>query len=238
VDESIWAVWFDLAEEEKDAHLRWLHGEYLPELDASRGIAWTAHYELHPEFFAKSRSRHTFTKDPVGQAVDHLVLVGATSSAMFFDDRSPVLEKNQSAETQRRLPQRKEVRWLIGREDFRLNGPEYAQADLGGAPSECIQMGSFNVNSPEAEIGLGQWYQALRCPQFSRSGSCIRMRKLLSVAGWARHSVLYEFTSNEERARNLEGDRDIANNQWGESLLKHTIHSPGSPVIGLRAYPE
>jgi len=237
LDEGIWAVWFDLDKKVKASHLKWLHKTYLPEIIARPGIAWAAHYELHPEVYAKQRARLTHTDDPVGQAMEHLVLVGAASSNVFFHGESPIETKNQSPETRTRLAERREVRWLISKEEFRVNGPDYGTSMPGGVTSACIQMGSFNMTSPELEIGLGQWYEQLRYPEFAKSASCRRMRKLLTVAGWAKHSVIYEFTSNEERAKNMENTGTHAV-KWGEKVIAQTVHSPGSPVIGFRKWPK
>jgi uncharacterized membrane protein YfcA len=65
----------------------------------------------------------------------------------------------------------------------------------------------------------------------------IDLRKLLGVAGWAKHAVIYEFTSNEDRAKNMEntGTHKV---QWGEDVIAQTVHSPGSPVIGFRKWPK
>lgn len=238
MDEGIWATWFDLSNKVKSSHIKWLQNTYLPEISARPGVAWAAYFELHPEIYTKQRSRLTHTKDPIGQAMNHLVLVGAASPNLFFHADSPVDKKNQSKETRARLAEREEVRWLIAKEEYRVNGPEYKVSVPGGAPGPCIQFGSFNMATTESEIGLGQWYEQLRYPQFARSGSCIRMRKLLGVAGWAKHAVIYEFTSNEERAKNMEGASDSAHNPWGEKIIAQTVHSPGSPVIGIRKWPK
>jgi len=237
VDEGIWAVWFDLNKKVRASHIKWLHNTYLPEISARPGIAWAAHYELHPEIYAKQRSRLTHTKDSVGQASEHLVLVGAAAPNVFFHASSPLDKKNQSKETRARLAERLETRWFVSKEEFRVNGPDYGDSIPGGGPSACIQMGSFNMTSPELEIGLGKWYEQLRYQEFAKSGSCRRMRKLLVVAGWAKHSVIYEFTSNEERAKNMEhtGTHAVA---WGEKVIAQTVHSPGSPVIGFRKWPK
>ena len=46
MDQAIWATWYDLPEDlpdgGRDEYLDWLHGEYLPELQARPGIAWYA----------------------------------------------------------------------------------------------------------------------------------------------------------------------------------------------------
>jgi hypothetical protein len=237
VDEGIWAVWFDLDSKVKASHLKWLHQTYLPEVAARPGIAWAAHYELHPEIYSKQRDRLTHTSEPIGQALQHLVLVGAASANIFFHPASPTERKNQSKETRDRLAERTEVRWLISVEEYRVNGPEYHTSVPGGVPGACIQMGSFNMTSPEAEIGLGQWYEQLRYPEFAKTASCVRMRKLLGVAGWAKHAVLYEFTSNEDRAKNMEGGGG-SHNEWAEKIIAETVHTPGSPVIGFRKWPK
>jgi hypothetical protein len=238
VDEGIWATWFDLNSKVRASHIKWLQNTYLPEISALPGIAWAAYYELHPEIYTKQRNRLTHTKDPIGQASQHLVLVAAASPNIFFHQNSPLEKKNQSKETRARLAERQEVRWLITKEEYRVNGPEYQVSVPGGTPGPCIQMGSFNMTTPDSEIGLGQWYEQLRYPQFARTPSCITMRKLLGVAGWAKHAVLYEFTSNEERAKNMEGASDSAHNPWGEKIIAQTVHSPGSPVIGFRKWPK
>ena len=238
MDEGIWATWFDLNSKVRSSHIRWLHGTYLPEICARPGIAWAAHYELHPEIYKKQRSRLLHTDEPVGQALQHLVLVGASSPNIFFHEVSPLEKKNQSKETRARLAEREESRWLVTSEEHRVNGPEYDISVPGGVPGACIQMGSFNMMTPESEIGLGKWYEQLRYPEFARTSSCIRMRKLLGVAGWAKHAVLYEFTSNEERAKNMEGSGGTSHNEWGEKIIAKTVHSPGSPVIGLRQWPK
>ena len=107
-------------------------------------------------------------------------------------------------------------------------------------------MGSFNMATAESEIGLGKFYEQLRYPEFAKSPGSRRMRKLLGVAGWAKHALIYEFTSNEERAgspvyqsirKNMAqtGTHPV---QWGEKVIGQTIHAPGSPVIGFRKWPK
>ena len=36
----------------------------------------------------------------------------------------------------------------------------------------------------------------------------------------------------------MEGQHDSAHNEWGEKIIKQTVHSPGSPVNGLRKWPK
>ena len=94
-------------------------------------------------------------------------------------------------------------------------------------------MGSYRMTSPETEIAHREWYAQYRLPKLGRMPGCIRMRKLVGIAGWAKHAVLYEFTSLEERARNIEKPYD----EWTARAVKATIHAPGSPCVGERTWP-
>ncbi len=101
-------------------------------------------------------------------------------------------------------------------------------------------MGSFRVRSVEEEFDLAAWYAQYRFPAMARMAGCIRTRKLVSVAGWAKHSVLYEFTSLEARHENFQKheSRALDEKNWSNKIVKYTIHAPGSPSVGIRIWPE
>ena len=44
MNEAIWATWYDLPDEGREANLAWLHAHYLPFLTQQPGYAWAAHY--------------------------------------------------------------------------------------------------------------------------------------------------------------------------------------------------
>jgi hypothetical protein len=74
----------------------------------------------------------------------------------------------------------------------------------------------------------------------AQASSCIAARKLLSVSGWAKHSILYEFTSLEGRMKDFEeGHEELALDpkQWTGRIARTTIHAPGSPTVGERIWP-
>ena len=234
MDDGIWANWYDLDDEDKDSHLTWLHETYLPEIVSLPGIAWAAHYALDDTIYKGPRERLTHTDDSIGQGIQYLVLVGATTPHVFFHTRSPVFVANQSKETQDRLAQRRESRFLIATEEARVTGPDYDKAIPGGTPGPAIQMGSYRMTTPEAEIGIGEWYAQFRLPKLARTPGCLRVRKLVGIAGWAKHAILYEFTSLEDRRQNIEKPYD----EWTARAVKSTIHAPGSPAVGARTWPS
>ena len=66
-------------------------------------------------------------------------------------------------------------------------------------------------------------------------------RKLVSVAGWAKHSILYEFISAEAHWKYfIDGLDEYAgkNLDWTVEVINSTIHAPGSPSVGHRLWPE
>jgi hypothetical protein len=69
---------------------------------------------------------------------------------------------------------------------------------------------------------------------------CVRVRKLLSVAGWAKHAILYEFVSADARRtiwNSLRADRNRDRDRFW-SIGPKTVHAPGSPTLGERTFPE
>jgi hypothetical protein len=75
----------------------------------------------------------------------------------------------------------------------------------------------------------------------SQMSACVRTRKLLCVAGWAKQGVLYEFESLEARlkiyekpheSKVLDPARPIGTN------VQSRIYPPGSLFIGARIWPS
>ena len=132
------------------------------------------------------------------------------------------------------------LRTVIFTEAARVNGPEPREFGPGSGPGPAIQMGSFRMRTPEEEFDLGRWYAQYRLPFMARMPGCIAARKLCGVAGWAKHSVLYEFTSLEARLRNFEEPHEalaLDSTRWESKVIAGTVHTPGSPFIGERIWP-
>jgi hypothetical protein len=69
---------------------------------------------------------------------------------------------------------------------------------------------------------------------------CIAARKLLCVAGWVKHAILYEFTSLEARMNEFEEPHEalaLDPGEWTGRVVRYTIHTPGSPLVGARTWP-
>ena len=90
------------------------------------------------------------------------------------------------------------------------------------------------------ELELARWYRQERFPRLSVTEGMIQGRKLLSLAGWPKHGVLWEFTSMEDSESSFEprfGAADRQENWQGRHVLEFVIHAPHGPHAGRRIWP-
>jgi len=76
-------------------------------------------------------------------------------------------------------------------------------------------------------------------PALGKLNGCVALRKLVSVTGWAKHGVVYEFTSLDVRniAMKEMGSLYPDMTEWTERFIPHLTHAYGSPHIGVRLWP-
>ena len=244
MDQSLSIVWYDLPEAARDAYLSWLHGTHLHRLQKKPGVMWAAHYAVH-RYDIPARIRHTQDKSvPAGN--DYFLILGAASSHVFSPDVDTYLKpgargegSDLTAEDRKMLALRSNERVSIMTEEARTDGPEIKSRPDGTAPAPCIQLGSFNGNDQAAEDELLAWYARWRMPALGKLPGCVAVRKLVSVSGWARHGVMYEFASLDARSEGMKqmGLLYPEMMAWTERFIPTLTHAPGSPHIGLRLWP-
>jgi len=243
MDQAIWATWYDLPEGDKQNYLNWLHQCHLPELLQRPGYIWAAHYEITGGGESMQVISDRLVRpdeNEIGGGTNYVVLVAAASPHVFFKPCVLDVFADMDSTSKEMLALRQGGRTNIFIEEARLNGPEFDQMAPGTTPGPAIQMGSFRVRSLEEEFDLGCWYAQYRFPAMARMPGCIATRKLVSVVGWAKHAVLYEFTSLEERLNAFEKHEALGLNdtEWTNRIHEYTIHVPGSPSIGKRIWPQ
>jgi hypothetical protein len=135
------------------------------------------------------------------------------------------------------LAMRQDGRVCTLAEEAKANGPDGARRDGALTLAPCIQIGSFNAEGCEDE--LMSWYGDWRIPALSTLPGCIAIRKLVSTAGWAKHVVLYEFTSFEAHAEHLPKLRTLYPEQmdWTDRFTPKLLHAPQSPIVARRLWP-
>lgn len=238
-DRGLWITWYDLPMDGRDDYFTWLHGTYLPGLLKRPGYLWAAHYSSQDlEGGADNAKRYQHVDDPsVGKGYRYMLLIAAADANVFGDPVPSVLHASLPDEGKRMLTLRRAERWNIFTETGRREGRALATYKEGMTGAPCIQVGSFDCPT-EFEEEMHAGYVLERLPKMCASPSCVRTRKLNSVAGWAKHGILYEFASKEGF------DRDyapaVASSPLGlngNSIVPHLIHAPNGPNSALRIWP-
>lgn len=234
-DRGIRISWYDLEPGTARDYLDWLHGRYLPALLKRPGIAWAAHYEAEK---GKPPARLGHTDDAsVPGGGDYILLVGAADAHAFspahpFETFEPVTPEDGPM-----LGLRLNERVSVMTEEARASGPEAGRHE-GAGLARCIQLGSFNALPGEDEELLA-WYARWRMRQMEVLPGCVRVRKLTGVAGWARHAVLYEFTTLEARNAHFPTHEKPSPEleAWTDKVVRKLVHAPRSPQVAQRIWP-
>jgi hypothetical protein len=236
MDRGIWAMWYDLPEAGRDEYLGYLHTEYLPAMLRRPGFLWGAHVQNvdSPEREAASYRRLTHTDDPaVPQGYRYLLLFGAEDPHTFVA-RDFVAEAFEAANatSKRLLGLQTAARAAIFAEAGRVDGPQAALREPGITPGPVIQFGTFNINALENETEMNAWYANSRLPLVARGEGNLGARRVVSIAGWPKHGILYEFVSLEAAEKNLADPSD-----WSRRVVDNLVHAPHSPTLGVRIWP-
>ena len=243
MDQGLWATWYDVDDHEKDSFISWMHESYLPYLQGLPGYAWVAHYRNVGPGPALATyhdiAGHAPDEEQLPAGSQYVVLVGAASSHTFFE---PYFMERAAPDERARemLAKRKGVRTVIFAEEARVNGPASNTRLPGSTPAPAIQFGSYRIRSAEDELDLGCWYAQHRFPIMARMKGSVLTRKYLSASGWAKHGIMYEFESLEARTQQFEEPEEskvVDPKEWTGRIVRTTLHTPGSPVVGERIWP-
>ena len=243
MDRALWISWYDLPDNGRDAYLSWLHGTHMKNIVKRPGVLWAAHFksEAAPIQSGVPRGSHgrlRHTDDPaVPTGNAYILLFGAETAHAFADPPPRQMHAELSQEDQKMLASRQRERVNIFTEEDREDGKDAARREEKAALSPCIQLGSFGAGTAD-EDDLMAWYAQVRLPSMNQLPGCVAIRKMVSVSGWAKHGVLYEFVSLAERAKHFP-DHDKNKPEWAawtDRLVRKLLHAPGSPNVAQRIF--
>lgn len=235
MDRGIWAIWHELPGEAAAEHVAWLHEWYLPAMLQRSGYLWAAHVENvdWPEREEHNQRRLTHVADPgVPDGFRHLVLFGAASPHVFVDPSPAEMLDGSSAEDRRMLALRQGERSAVFLEIDRVEAPDAGARRPGITPGPVIQFGTFNINDVTNEVEMNTWYSRSRLPLVASREGNVGARRLVSIAGWPKHGILYEFTSLDAAQKNLQDA-----SEWTRRVVDNLVHAPHSPTLGTRVWP-
>ena len=241
MDRAYWISWYDLPRQGRESYFSWLHNTYAAAVLQRRGVLWAAHYasedNVVPLGGGKGRVGHAKIDSlPSG---DRFILIFGAEESHDFADPSPGQFHARLPEPDRRmLAMRTGERMNIMIEEARVYGPEGKRIGSDVTPGPCIQLGSFNSGSYEEEDEMLAWYAQWRLPSLTTLPGCVRVRKLVSVSGWAKHACFYEFTSLDARNNHFV-HYESANREmeaWSKKVVRNTQHAPGSANVARRLW--
>ena len=242
MDRSYWITWYNLPTESREAYLAWAHGTYIPRMLKHKGMLWGAHYaslaNIAPLGGGKGRVAKHATAADVPQGDAYITIFGAADPYVFADPGAEALHAQFGDDGARMLALREGMRSNIMVEEARIHGPEAQKPAPELLPGPCIQLGSFNSIDWRDEAEMARWYSQWRLPSLTGLPGVIRVRKLVSVAGWAKHACFYEFTSlaaRNEHFVHYETSRPDME-QWSKDVVRKLIHATPLPIVAERTF--
>jgi hypothetical protein len=238
LDKALWITWYDISEAHREAYLSWLNGSYLPNLLKRPGILWAGHY-LNDSSIAPPPTVKHVADGVLPAGNDYILFVCADSTERFANPTRAKYHAGLPQDDQRMLAMRTGERVNIFMEEERTAGPAAAERESGMMLPPCIQIGNYNADSHDDEDELQAWYMQFRMPSMTTLPGCIAIRKLVSVSGWAKHGVIYEFLSAEVRAQHFRAHEsaDPAMKAWTDAVVRKLVHAPGSANVATRIWP-
>lgn len=242
-DRAYWITWYDLPNAGREDYKNWLHGIYIPKMLSRPGILWGAHYQAEanvvPLGGGKGRvSRHA-PEGEVPGGTQFILIFGAAEPHIFVDPPLSEFHAGLTDEDRAMLATRQGERTNLMVTEARVAGPDGGKDEPNGLPSPAIQLGSFNADSPKAEDAMATWYAQWRLPSLTTVPGMVRVRKLTSVAGWAKHACFYEFSSLAARNENFihyEDDKpDMV--AWSQKVVDTLIHATPRAIVAQRLWP-
>jgi len=237
-DAGLWITWYDLPATGRDAYLSWLHGTYLPQILKRPGYMWAVHYATREGVGSEAAAQLHHVSDPnVLPGFRYILLIAAKDTFVFGNPAPSALHAALPEQDQKMLAMRIGERVNLMADAGRLEGRGRSSYKDGLTSAPCVQIGSFDCTI-EYEEALHASYVQSRMPAMCDTESCIRTRWLSSVAGWAKHVIIYEFASQE----GFDRDYPAANaksplKQGDRPLTPMLVHAPNGPNSALRLWP-
>jgi hypothetical protein len=210
---------------------------------ARDGVLWGALYasEASGSFTPLGGGgRISHKKNPKGVPAGdrYIMMFGAMDAYALADPTPDEFHAQLNNADNKMLALRKDERRNLMLEEARIDGPELLDHAPVMAPAPAIQLGSFNAGDWADEEEQAAWYARWRLPSLTALPGVVRVRKLISVAGWAKHACFYEFTSLKAREEHFvhyeKPNKKMV--KWSTDVVRDTVHAPGSANVASRIF--
>lgn len=242
IDRAIWALWYELSDEDRAPYLDWFHGVHIPEKLARPGYVWAAHYRLvdgGARYQDAIAGRQYGQAPGLGRGRGYLALFGGADVRAFLAPSPAELKTRQDDLTRRWVGARRETCAAVFAEEVRVDGPEALTRAPGVTPAPVIRLDWLDPQNVAASDELGAFTVQQRLPALQGMAGCVGARTLLASIGWGRHGMLIEFVSQAAfEARFVAHEAALHGpDSRGARLLARLRFAPCSAVIGERIWP-
>ena len=226
MDRGIWAIWYNLPEENREEYFDWLHEVHLPTALERPGILWAAHYQSEEKISRKfGEVRLSRTEDSGVPAGDRFILLlGGETAHTFFNPTPSELKEKQTPEANEMLGRRIGERSNIFAEESRMDGPEAARRGPGmtGEPAAVfthVTVGTANSAAGimnASRMGIPMIVLAGRTPIFEKDAVGARNRRIhwpqesFDQASMIREYLKWDYELRDFAQLNTVVDRAIA----------------------------
>jgi len=238
LDRAIWVTWYDLPVVGRDHYLAWLHDLHIPRMLRKPGFLWAAHYVSTNNFVRNPRLIYS-TDSTIPAGNEYILIFGAQDAHVLANPVPSKLCASISEDDREMLSRRSGERTQVFTEVARVDGPQVGSRENERVLSPCIQIGCYNATTSEGEEGILDWYANCRFPAIKTLPGSVGARRYVSVLGWGKHCVLYEFVSLEMRNEYYHShvNSNAQMKDWGQRMLSKLIHLPKTPNVACRIWP-
>ncbi len=226
VSRAIWGIIYDLPAEGREEYLDWFHDVHVGEKLARPGYTWAAHYEVVSPSGEPATSQGTGAAGP-GE-LGYIALFGGTDTGIFFNPSPAQIKPRQTELTRTMMARRIASRSFIAAEEWHVA----SSSEIGDA-APAIELVCCDVGAANDE-DFGAWCVQDHKPHLAERPQFVRVTKLLTATGPAKHVVLSEFADLGATLENRQHD-DIS--EWTSRVVGYLSPMPGSPLTARRIFP-
>tara|TARA_B100001093_G_scaffold194088_1_gene186639 strand:- start:1288 stop:1962 length:675 start_codon:yes stop_codon:yes gene_type:complete len=181
---AIWALAYDISNDDREAYLDWFHRTHIPEKLARRGYRWAAHFE-------------GVTTTPNTQS--YIALFGGISTRTFLDPSPAQLKTKQDDLTRAMMARRRNPYAAILTREWRDdNTPSTGNNDEVAAEAINSDWLDFLViDAAGQDEAIGAWAVQNLLPKLQKANpnaakTVAITHKLISITGAPAHILFYE----------------------------------------------
>ncbi len=223
---AIWAIFYDIAVDDRDTYMRWFHDVHIPEKLARPGYVSAGHFGVvdangAPVSVAGSQGNQN--------AEGYIALFGGGDTSVFLNPSPAQIKPNQTHETRLMMGRRINSRSFIAAREWSAGGQDTDDERLDSA----IVLSCCDTPGQDEDYGA-YCVQDLK-PTLKAHPDFRSLTKFLATVGPMKHATISSFASLEAA---LNSPTLTTSSEWAVRIANAQSPIPGSPLIARRIWPD